>query len=180
MRMIVDMPIPIGRTQLHCRHQLPQIGNMPSHGTIRSIIHKRFFHNLSEQANTLISRNTLTRTLLIPSIQIRPSTHGSDTTGPRITQIPILVTEYGKVLISRGRIGNVADVEKDVFKVATTPVRIEVSCYCRCVDMVSVVEVMIVVEPISKIQARIIKCRTARKDIITLFLPAIEPTTAIN
>ena len=111
------------------------------------------YHDAAKQANALVSRDGFAGTLLISPVQIK---HGN-ATGPGTSQVPILLTKYRKVLVLGGGIGNVANIEENVLEIGTSPIIVQFGSNGGCVDVISVVEVVVVVVPISKVQSRIHK-----------------------
>jgi hypothetical protein len=92
--------------------------------------------------------------------------------------LPIFLSEYRKVDIIDGRVGNVANVEENMFEVSTSPIVVELSNNCRCINMIPVMKVMVIVEAISKVKTWILVGWAVREDIVTSF--TIEQAATID
>ena len=71
--------------------------------------------------------------------------------GPAVTVVPVEHSGYRKVVVFRGRIGNVADESVNVILIRLQPAGIQVTNYGSGIDEVSIMEVMIVVIGVPKV-----------------------------
>jgi hypothetical protein len=88
------------------------------------------------------------------------------------------------VLVFVGRICKSTNQKEDVLKVFESPVGIEVSC-CSCgCDKITVVEVLIIVKAVSKVQAGVLKTWAGWEGVfafaVTVLLTFKVTTTAHN
>jgi len=103
---------------------------------------KKTYHDSSVERHSLIRRNTFTGRLLVSSIQIRRD-HAA---GPRVTLVPVLMPECREVVTIVGWIGDVSDKQQDRLKEFLAPAGIKVRNHSCSVDMITIMEMQVVVK----------------------------------
>jgi hypothetical protein len=131
----------------------------------------------------------------------------NDTTGPRVTLIPIFVSKCGKDIVVICRIRNVSDEKENTLKHLLSPFRIKIRDHSGPVDVITIMKMQVVVpscigsidnrvsdkngeramlkveetEPlmltISKVHTRIVKGRTFGKFVFAFLFMPITSTT---
>lgn len=85
-----------------------------------------------------------------------------ETMSPTVSMVPIKVPPQREILVLRARISNITYENVDVVLVLSHPLRVEVANRGGCKNMISIVEVVIVVVRVTKVGSRI-ACYVCRR-----------------
>eukprot|EP00906_Rhabdomonas_costata_P016144 RCo023167 len=135
-----DVPVVIGGVDLHQHHGL-------------SNLHQQLgLRGQAIQVDSVPSVHSLAGGLLVLPVGI-----GHDAESPRVSHVPVKVTEAGEVRVRRAWVGNVSDEDQHLLVVALCPVGVELGHDCGTVDEVAVVEVVIVVVRIAEVEVGVLE-----------------------